>query len=172
VKKSFRSVTFALLLTGCPKAAPPAPESTAPSTNPSAAASSAPTASVDAGDTLADIMGFVDSGPRVGEVQLVDVKLVSGKLEKWDRAVAGVRGKYRVCCERGLLDDPKAKGNATFTVVVNGINGEVRSADVKGQLPTGVNACLQRATRNAQFEPSGAGDATLTYTLACTRHVD
>ncbi|MDB4994506.1 MAG: hypothetical protein JWM74_1938 [Myxococcaceae bacterium] len=47
-----------------------------------------------------------------------------------------------------------------------------RSTDVKGALPAGVNACLQRATRNAQFELSDAGDATLTYTLACTRHAE
>jgi hypothetical protein len=78
--------------------------------------------------------------------------------------IAGLRGRFRACYQRGLDGNPDMSGGVTMSVKV-GPNGEVEGVSPGGQsgnLSPAVVGCIAGALRNAQFDAPGGSGSTLT----------
>lgn len=99
------------------------------------------------------------AGPK-GDISMGATSM-SVPVNNAERVIAGLRGKFKSCYQRGLSEDPNQSGKATFLVKV-GPNGEVSSATVANNagLSATVTGCIQRALQNAQFDaPGGSGSS-------------
>jgi hypothetical protein len=124
------------------------------------------------GDSLAG--NLIGSNVPVKSGTSIDVKKPVGRInvippsgggDIFDAGpvVAGMRGGFRACYNRGLIEDPTMKGSVRITASV-GPNGEVKSAQPSvggGTLSSTVISCLAARVRSAQFSPPTGGGATL-----------
>ena len=79
-----------------------------------------------------------------------------------DVVIAGLRGKFRACYQRGLDDDPTMHGKVVIAAKV-APDGSVDTADparVEG-LSRRVAMCLAETVRRAQFSAPGGKGAAL-----------
>jgi hypothetical protein len=85
-----------------------------------------------------------------------------------ERAVAGMRSRFRACYNTGMQLEPRMEGAATITAAVHP-NGEVASAAITSAvgLSSGVTTCFVRAVERAQFDAPGGVGATVTIPLTC-----
>ncbi len=113
--------------------------------NPSASTSGA--AQVDPPKPGAAIGGASVSGGSVGNASAV---------------VAGMAAGFRRCYNKGLVEDPNAKGTLRVTAKI-GPNGEVLSATAAGGggLPEIVKTCVTMRVSSAQFDKPVGGAATI-----------
>jgi TonB family protein len=79
-----------------------------------------------------------------------------------DSVVAGLRGRFRSCYQKGLLEDSTMSGKVTISAKV-GVNGEVVSSDVVSSsgLSPAVGRCIADVVRRATFSAPGGGGSTL-----------
>lgn len=79
-----------------------------------------------------------------------------------DRVVAGLRGRFRSCYQKGLNSDPSMSGKVVIAAKV-GPNGEVSSANVSSNtgLSPGVASCIANVVKRATFSAPGGGGSTL-----------
>ena len=79
-----------------------------------------------------------------------------------ERVVAGLRAKFRACYNTGLQSDPTMQGSITISARISP-NGEVESATPQGGngLSDGVQKCIARVVRNANFEAPGGTGSTI-----------
>jgi hypothetical protein len=104
----------------------------------------------------------IDVKKPVGRIQVVPPS-GGGDISDAGSVVGGMRGGFRACYNRGLIDDPTMKGSVRITASV-GPNGEVKSAVPSvggGSLSSSVVSCLAARVRSAQFSPPTGGGATL-----------
>ena len=71
-----------------------------------------------------------------------------------DRVIAGLRGRFRTCYQKGLSVDPTMSGKVVIRATI-APNGEVSGADVASSsgLSPEVGACIASAVHRAQFDP-------------------
>jgi hypothetical protein len=104
----------------------------------------------------------IDVKKPVGRINVVPPS-GGGDILDAGSVVAGMRGGFRACYNRGLAEDPTMKGSVRITASV-GPNGEVKSAQTAvggGSLSSAVVSCLAARVRSAQFSPPTGGGATL-----------
>jgi outer membrane biosynthesis protein TonB len=79
-----------------------------------------------------------------------------------DSVVAGLRGRFRSCYQKGLLDDSTMSGKVIISAKV-GTNGEVVSSDVVSNagLSPAVGRCIADVVRRATFSAPGGSASTL-----------
>lgn len=79
-----------------------------------------------------------------------------------DSTVASLRGRFRSCYQKGLLEDSTMAGKVTIRARV-GTNGEVVSSDVVSSsgLSPAVGLCIADVVRRATFAAPGGGGSTL-----------
>jgi hypothetical protein len=79
-----------------------------------------------------------------------------------DSVVAGLRGRFRSCYQKGLLDDGTMSGKVTISAKV-GINGEVVSSDIVSNvgLSPAVGRCIADVVKRATFSAPSGGTSTL-----------
>jgi outer membrane biosynthesis protein TonB len=103
------------------------------------------TANSNAGDTRTIAAPKVDSqiGPLGG----------TGAVNGADHVIAGLRGRFRVCYQRGLQSDPTMSGKVTITAKI-APNGEVTNADVASSsgVSNEVAQCMVGVIKHAQFD--------------------
>jgi hypothetical protein len=82
------------------------------------------------------------------------------------RVVAGMRAGFRACYNRGLQEDPDARGVVDMVLQI-GEQGEVSGAQAKpkGRLSGTVVSCVQARASAAQFDPPEGKRATLKFKL-------
>ena len=70
-----------------------------------------------------------------------------------DRVVAGLRGRFKACYQKGLNVDPNMSGKVVIAAKI-GPNGEVISSDIASMsgLSPEVGACIASAVKRAQFD--------------------
>ncbi len=80
-----------------------------------------------------------------------------------DAVIAGLRGRFRSCYQKGIDVDPNQEGKLVISAKI-AANGTVESASVSSNsgLSASVGACVANAVRNAQFEAPLGGSSTLT----------
>lgn len=109
----------------------------------------APTSSSRFGGPAGDVAlgGHTESSPVVGAA----------------RVLAGLRARFRNCYARGLVSDPKMKGNVVLTITV-APNGDVTRADVtkNSGISPAVATCITDVARRASFDAPGGTGSTLT----------
>jgi hypothetical protein len=100
------------------------------------------------------------AGPTA--VAQVGTPVASVAIPNADSVVAGLRGRFRSCYQKGLLEDSTMSGKVTISAKV-GTNGEVVSADVVSNagLSPGVGRCIADVVRRATFSAPGGGGSTL-----------
>ncbi len=99
------------------------------------------------------------AGPK-GDIS-TGVTSMSVPVNNAERVIAGLRGRFKSCYQRGLSEDPNQSGKATFSVKV-APNGEVALVTVASNagLSATVTGCIQRALQGANFDaPGGSGSA-------------
>ena len=104
----------------------------------------------------------IDVKKPVGRIQVIPPS-GGGDILDAGSVVGGMRGGFRACYNRGLIEDPTMKGSVRITASV-GPNGEVKSAVPSvggGSLSGSVVSCLAARVRSAQFSPPTGGGATL-----------
>lgn len=86
-----------------------------------------------------------------------------------DRVIAGLKGRFRACYQKGLAIDPNMSGKVIISAKI-GPNGEVTSADVASSsgLSPEVGACIASAVKRAQFDPQ-AGTTSLSVPVSFVR---
>ena len=95
-------------------------------------------------------------------VAQVGVAIATVAVPNADSVVASLRGRFRSCYQKGLLEDSTMSGKVTISVKV-GSNGEVMSSDVvssAGLSPT-VSRCIADVAKRATFSAPGGGGSTL-----------
>ena len=100
------------------------------------------------------------AGPTA--VAQVGVATATVAVPNADSVVASLRGRFRNCYQKGLLEDSTMSGKVTISVKV-GSNGEVVSSDVvssSGLSPT-VGRCIADVAKRATFGAPGGGGSTL-----------
>jgi hypothetical protein len=106
--------------------------------------------------------GTVDR-PR-GPVAITDVAApaTTGESVDAERVVAGLRGPFRQCYQKGLDQYPDAEGGIRLTIGV-GPNGEPQSVSAapSGNLPPTVVSCVAGRARLAQFAAPTGGRAVV-----------
>lgn len=100
-----------------------------------------------------------------GPVAVANVARAStsgGMVSNAVAVVAGLRGSFRACYQRGLDVNPDASGSIRLTIQV-GPNGEVSavSASPSGNLPPAVVSCVQARAQAAQFAAPEGGSAVI-----------
>ena len=96
--------------------------------------------------------GTVENGPLVS----------SSKMPSAERVISGLKGKFRVCYNQGLAQNPEMGGSVTMVTKI-APNGEVASVDPSNLvgLSDSVVNCIKRALKNADgFDKTDTG-ATL-----------
>ena len=95
-------------------------------------------------------------------VAQVGVSTATIAIPNADSVVAGLRGRFRSCYQKGLLDDPTMAGKVTISARV-GTNGEVVSSDIVSSsgLSPAVGRCIADVVRRATFTAPGGGGSTL-----------
>jgi hypothetical protein len=80
--------------------------------------------------------------------------------------VAGLRGRFKACYQKGLNADPTMSGKVVITAKI-GPNGEVSSADVASNngLSSEVTSCIASAVKRAQFDTQ-PGPTTLSIPVS------
>ena len=70
-----------------------------------------------------------------------------------DHVIAGLRGRFRACYQRGLQSDPTMSGKVTISAKI-APNGEVTSADVTSSagVSNEVAQCMAGVIKHAQFD--------------------
>jgi hypothetical protein len=106
--------------------------------------------------------GTIDR-PR-GPTAISDVSppTTTGESVDAERVVAGLRGPFRQCYQKGLDQFPDAEGGIRLTITV-GPNGEPQSvgASPSGNLPPMVVSCVSGRARGAQFAAPTGGRAVV-----------
>lgn len=79
-----------------------------------------------------------------------------------ESVIASLRGRFRSCYQKGLLDDSTMAGKVTISAKV-GVNGEVVSSDVVSNagLSPAVGRCIADVVRRATFSAPSGGSSTL-----------
>lgn len=92
--------------------------------------------------------------------------LTGGSVTGADRVIAGLKGRFRSCYQKGLAADSTMSGKVIIATHI-GPNGEVTSADVASNtgLSNDVAQCIAGAVKRAQFDPQ-AGSMTLSVPVS------
>ena len=87
---------------------------------------------------------------------------VHGEVSDAARVIAGMRGAWRACYQRGLAENPDAQGSVRLTLRV-GSNGETLSVGAvpSGNLPGSVVNCVKGRASWARFSPPAGGEAVV-----------
>jgi hypothetical protein len=87
---------------------------------------------------------------------------VHGVVSDAASVIAGMRGAWRACYQRGLAENPDAEGSVRLTFRV-GPNGESLSVSAapSGNLPGSVVSCVRSRAASAQFSPPAGGEAVV-----------
>jgi TonB family protein len=96
--------------------------------------------------------GVAQLGPSTSNVTVPDA----------DGVIAGLRGRFRTCYQRGLDSDSTMSGKVLITAKI-GPNGEVSSAEIASStgLSPAVGQCIAGVVKRATFHAPGGGGATL-----------
>ena len=100
-------------------------------------------------------------GPT-GDVGSLSSSTVGAPINNADRVVAGLRGRFKSCYQRGLSEDPTMSGKVTLVAKI-GPNGEVTGVTPSGTsgLSPAVVGCLQGVVNRATFDPPGGSGSTV-----------
>ena len=100
------------------------------------------------------------AGPTA--IAQVGVSNATVAIPNADSVIAGLRGRFRSCYQKGLLDDSTMSGKVIISAKV-GTNGEVVSSDVVSNagLSPAVGRCIADVVRRATFSAPGGGGSTL-----------
>ncbi len=119
--------------------------------------------------------GFGSGHGRLGGAHAVDVPRVragaaqvSGRLppEIIQRIVRQNFGRFRLCYEKGLRENPDLHGRMAMRIVIQS-DGQVASATVadRGDIGPSVAACVARSMYGLSFPAPSAGSVTIVYPL-------
>jgi outer membrane biosynthesis protein TonB len=118
-------------------------------------------APLDAGPVPGVVVDHGSPVTVVGAVQITHSE--STPVAGVDRVLASVRGRWRACYTRALMQDPGMTGTLQLAISVQG-DGTVAKIDVTGGdgLSSSLSSCVASVTRNAKFSPPEGGMATVT----------
>ncbi len=141
-----------------PASAPPSPAKSSP-------AAGSGSGLADLGGTGAPSKPSASEFPR-GQVQLGAVTSSGGSVANASRVLAGLRGRFRSCYERGLRENPNAGGRVGFSLRLTP-EGQVATAALRpsGELPPVSLNCLKASASAARFEPAPGGQVTVLFSL-------
>jgi Vault protein inter-alpha-trypsin domain/von Willebrand factor type A domain len=107
-------------------------------------------------------VGAAVSGPK-GNASVGGAVVSGGTVANAARVVAGMRAGFRNCYQRGLAENPDARGSLRLAIKV-GPSGEVTNvtpSSVTASLSGSVVACVVARARAAQFDPPEGGLPTV-----------